>query len=761
MISSDRLPMQREVYNFLRTVTVKYEPIAMQQNTALLSRGYSVSATDKTTWKYYLNMQGRYHESDTPMYVTSLDTRARILLTPEVLAGHPRTRTVYSPGGIYFKRLCETYPTQTDLIKSILFPVTDVEKAITSPDLTLLNYGTGYLEEMEEEPIVDAIVTFLAIQVERWHFKFLADEPLFHISFLSSLWTQLALVIMVEREVNVKTRYAHSWHIWNYLQTHGLDNYSDILDRKKTMMLYQNVEYFRANSGKQSNLEILHDRILSDFGIALYGRRVVLERQTGADNYQLTPQLKATYIPESSRFVSSEIVSETVGTIQEKAYEKGIAENPTSESVAVKERTLGDTTLNNYTTKFVEIRPITKNKVFASIINSFVIDTLMTSIIRGYYTTPISVTDTATGASLTLPPKELMAIYHYASMKAMGFTPTNIPNKFSLYTSFTTEIEPPKDVIWRGDEKVYVRSHFKPEEFLSGLNYDEDIYSPTEFSEMLERLWLRYLEHMWEDMTTSIDNRHYILAYLTSLCHKRRTETFSLVTNFTEYSRWFGIGGIDIESSVLSQYYLQEDPKASWQNLADTIISALIPMTDTLNYFGNFTMSDLGYDRLRKLFIEMCSYQLVFLESSRDTPEYSIGGKWSTQYGPDHIDAYSEITDVLYENHVNTITQTTPLEKHPGVELDIQSTTSSAMNYETQHDVSLLETGVSSHTDIAARFETAIDKTENLGSITLPGYTISFGSMFDSSPHSYIVDSDGARLIDSDKSRLTDSPTQS
>lgn len=106
MISNDRLPMQRQIYNFLRSATIKYDPIADYQNATLVAKGYHVDPYDMSTWKYYMNMVGQYHPSDTVMRVVSLDTRATIDFTSENLANHPRTRQAYIPGGVYYNTLC-------------------------------------------------------------------------------------------------------------------------------------------------------------------------------------------------------------------------------------------------------------------------------------------------------------------------------------------------------------------------------------------------------------------------------------------------------------------------------------------------------------------------------------------------------------------------------------------------------------------------------------------------------------------------------
>lgn len=635
MISKDMLVIQQQVYNFLRSATIKFEPVAEYINTDLIKKGYFVNTLDPYTWKYYLNMIGTYHESDEHMYVISLDTRQQILFDKTVLLNHPRTKSVYQPGGLYYNRLCDKYPSQVDLIKSILFPVESLEKAITSDNLMLLNYGDGYLEEYEQPIIVEEIHKFLEIVKERWYFTFLDDEPLFYVTFWGSLWTQLSMLIMSTRESLVNTPYVHSWHIWNKLKTLGLDDYSDVLNREKSLFLYQNMDYLKANAGKHSNLVILANRLLSDLGITIYGRKLVQETETRATNYQLTPQFQAVRIPTDNFNLLTEVTTASVTNIQNRIFQKGLTTDVSAETNEQKERRLGNTRLNNLMTKFLEIRPLAKNKIYAYILNMFLMETLTTSIIKGHYEEPILVSDPSVDITLYLKPRELLALYHYASLKSLGINPVNIPNKFSFYRSFKTEIDTPVKTIIRGDEKIYLSMYINTTDFLSDLDYNEEIIYPTDFTEMVSRLWLKYMDHLLMDQKTKIERKRFILQYLDSLCHSRRVEEFQLIDGFTTYTTWLGPSGIDVSSSILAQYDVKLDPLSAWGSLADSIITALIPINDVLNTFGNFTLSDFGYERLRKLFVQMCSYKVLFLESTRELPGHSMGLKWTSENGPD------------------------------------------------------------------------------------------------------------------------------
>ena len=713
------LLQQQQIYNFLRSLSIKFSPIADSVNTLLIQKGIEVNELDPTTWKYYLNMVGEYHSSDTPMYVTSLDTRQKILFSIPNLAINPATAQAYTPGGKYYNRLCTIYPEQVDLIKSILFPVPSMSAAIAAPDFTLLNYGNGFLEEWEQPKIIMEIEKFLNIYVDRWYFDFLDDEPYFHITAWSSLWTYLAMLIMSTRLELIKTPYVHSWHIWQYLQTKGVGDYSDILNRKQSMMLYQNIDYLKANAGKQSNLIVLADNLLADFDIGLYGRRVVQEAETYAGTYQLNPQLEAVRIPTSYGEISAEIQAKTVSEMQGDIFALGLTPSESVETVQAVERKLGNTTLNDYMTKFLEIRPIPKNVPFAQDLSNFMMETLVVSIVNGYYKNAIKIVEPISGDIMYLTPSEALALYSYAINQSLTITNDVIPSTAILYQSFTTDIGTPDSVFLRGDEKYLVSSQYNASDILSGLSYNTNISIPTDFSTMASNLWDKYLTHMLLDMDTSLEKRYEILKYLMTFCHQYRQVTMDLVPGYTSYSAWLGSNGLNIEQDMLSAYAGQKDPLLSWDNLALAIITALIPSNSTISTYTDLTLSRSDYARLSQLFINMCSYRVLFIESDPSTPTFNMGYRFITKWDPTigNLVAYDRFS--MWQNI--TTTQSSVLETtldqgwKKDITTDIQNVESASIGTTT----TIVSSTTSGHCIRPRVMKNSITTTTTTGSVNL------------------------------------------
>ena len=243
------------IYKFLATCTIKNDWIA-RQSIATMTRFLRVSRIPKEAYSniipYYVNMAGKYFVydngrvlteaevlgvtepkndgiSNAPMFVRSIDTQETILFHRLLLEDHPKTKFAYRVGSENYKDLLTRYPTQVDLIKNILHPVEDVESAVDAPNYSLLASGIQYLEDQEVGSILENLTNFLTAYERRWNVKEFEFEALSPIAQWAGLWSLLPNVIATQRVRNIRTTSAHSYHIWEYLTSHGLGDYRSIL----------------------------------------------------------------------------------------------------------------------------------------------------------------------------------------------------------------------------------------------------------------------------------------------------------------------------------------------------------------------------------------------------------------------------------------------------------------------------------------------------------------------------------------------------
>ena len=265
-----------------------------------------------------------YEESafDEMMYVVSLDTGEEIPFTLENLhvefasdasAVHEKTLKAYKVPGRYFDLLCEKYPAQVDLIKAIVYPVsgvrgiTDVEQKefenngeplpdykrrrrdviVAAGDFSLLACDETLLEELERHDLITYAKMILRNLDKRWNIHEFWKEQNYPLVLWTIVWCSLKLGLIARRYENIKTQFAHSSHVWDYLESKGMNTYRGYLTTAQTKFLYKNIEYILHNRGKQKVTNILVDEFLSDIGLNLKTKTIVLDTTNTLDASKL------------------------------------------------------------------------------------------------------------------------------------------------------------------------------------------------------------------------------------------------------------------------------------------------------------------------------------------------------------------------------------------------------------------------------------------------------------------------------------------
>lgn len=259
------------VLDLAQTIVIKSEESAIAINNYLkLVHGDSVvDNNDLSSWKYYKNICGKYHETDEIITITSLDTLEKITFTTENLKLHRTTSKAYQFGNRHYTQLLALYPDKEQLILGILYPA-DLDYAVNSIDGTILSYPK-YLVEYNEITFIEKLNRAIETYKIRWHnSQFGVTDVLYSAAHMGLMYLQLVPLILNIRLAACKTNEAHSFHVRQYLASHGmLDIYLNTLTLKQALFFYRNISYIERNNGKKEVFKWLVENIMTERNLPL------------------------------------------------------------------------------------------------------------------------------------------------------------------------------------------------------------------------------------------------------------------------------------------------------------------------------------------------------------------------------------------------------------------------------------------------------------------------------------------------------------
>lgn len=238
------------------------------------AKHYQVNELYPESWRYYHHLQGKYHYSDVMMQVRSLDTLQTIDFTKENLEQHRATWLHYKNKGEFYQELVDRYPDQHLLIDGICKPI-DFNKAYEAEEYSILGYDETLVEEQEVD-LIPMLNSQIVKTAKRFHSRgYGAFDPLYNAMKLGVIAQHLPGMIIALREQFVKTEQAHSFHIWNYLDSYfDLGKYKRFLTFEQAMWLYRHLPYIDRHNGKQNTFDDLIEWMLTKRQIPLYNYRL-------------------------------------------------------------------------------------------------------------------------------------------------------------------------------------------------------------------------------------------------------------------------------------------------------------------------------------------------------------------------------------------------------------------------------------------------------------------------------------------------------
>lgn len=649
----------KEIINFLRTVTIKCDLLKDAITKNLLIKGIDVS--DELVHPYYLNLNGDYHHSNEEMYIRSADTGEQILFSKETLASHPKTAAIYKIPNPEYDELCATYPEQVDLIKSIVYPPRNLNEVLNAPSMSLLSYDDSLLQINERDSLVNATVQFVDYIRNRWYIPEFAFEDLYPITFWAIVWSTLTHHLFTQRILNLKTSRTHELFIWETLTSKGLSDYRDVLTMEQSLWLYRNINYILANRGSAHNLEELAKNLLDKLYVSLEGKTLQQQTYTNADKcFWYTEVLSENISSKQSKNYDR---FETIEQLNYRMYMADVEKDHDIEHIKQVEDTTASTSNNVLTSKFLEIKKQPIDTRYSDTLNMFLLDTLVYRVSCGEIKYKVQLTDPFTGTILSLPVQDALLFMYYASMRSRQFDPVYLPEEYTCHIAYKHKQDIATDKwMHNGHHKHLVDSHITSSELLENLPGDTTSFeTQAAFIDQVADQFLYMIDHIRGVRGTS--DALYSQAMATFYDGALVRETINLNwSNDLDYPQWFS-NQTDC-TYVKDAYDKSNNPELFYEALASSIAEALLPLTDPRfeQFIDVDQFTDERYTKLKDLFVQLCSYNVAFLDTSRDRYTYMFTAPTllhrgaSTSESSQYMHLTNENVDLFSESEVSLYT---------------------------------------------------------------------------------------------------------
>lgn len=260
-----------KILSFSKSVTIKFNIVATYINRGLASKGLSVSS-NKKEWKYYLNLAGQKHSTNSNVKIKVTETGEEKEFCLETLNKYPYTKKELLKYENMYLELLEKYPLDIEFIKGCLHPV-DIDKAIDAKDGSIVAYNETFIEANEYN-LIPELEVYIKHMYSRWYIKsYSIVDELYIPSFLAVLYSNIPAKIHNIRVKNIGTSRVHSFYLEHFFRSR-LNLWDDVklLNKESQFWLYTNLDYLIKNVGKNKTLNLINTYVFdtNNVGIGTY-----------------------------------------------------------------------------------------------------------------------------------------------------------------------------------------------------------------------------------------------------------------------------------------------------------------------------------------------------------------------------------------------------------------------------------------------------------------------------------------------------------
>jgi len=617
---------RNEIFNFLRTVTIKFEPFAWLMGEKYMDQ-YGITNPHGKWNPYYIHLSGNYtpeelSNPDKLIHVWSVENEKPedIIFDKNTINTHPRTAALYRiPNKEYFT-LEERYPEYVGLIRTIAYPISSIDDAIAAPNLSLLAYDASLLEENERESIITCLKNFLNYVKERWWLVEYTYENMYAVTFWSMLWQMLPLVLLDQRIRNIRTSSVHSFHIWEYLTSNGLKDYRDVLTKNQSLWLYRNLEYVKQNQGKEKTLQILAKELLGDAFVSLLYKNLQ-QNTTAFDKYKRPEPEIVSYTYNADK----ETKIEQIDDLTERLYNQELEHNKSTDYTEQITEDLGYTPYNSLNTKFLEFKKETIDTSGTTLMTNIYIDTLMYLLSEDKLSFNVSITEATAGISIRIYIGDVINLLVWSALRSADILPTKMFKQYFCRRALKLNRPNDDDLT----KTVYYKNLGYKTKYLINDKLMLDSIDWNDKTFVTQRSFANWLSNRYKTLSTILRHNDVSNKYLYHEAMKKFwydtavTRVIDTPQKYDTWVSWYTNVNPDIASLITTYEQLNTKSRIeAYKHLATTCFDAIYETDESVDGATNLKRIEKIYTSIRDLFIQLCSYNITYLEAARDVSEY-------------------------------------------------------------------------------------------------------------------------------------------
>ena len=252
-----------------KSITIRLIDVGIAMNKGLVEEGYTIP-TDKTKWKYFMNLAGIKHETNSDIEVTVIELGEKQSLSKELLDKYSYTKAELMANGDVYDELIENYPDDILYIHGCIYNEMDIEDIINASDGTIISWNSD-LVETSEYRLIKELEVWVKDFITRYHVRqyTLVDE-LYIAAFVGVLYAQLPAKLVNLRFDKALTNEAHSFHMEHFFRSNlAIWDSINILNTETKYWLYKNLPWLINNIGRNETFNKIIDNILTPNAIGI------------------------------------------------------------------------------------------------------------------------------------------------------------------------------------------------------------------------------------------------------------------------------------------------------------------------------------------------------------------------------------------------------------------------------------------------------------------------------------------------------------